>query len=66
MKYYIHVAASTGAPHTSTGTPYTSKLDDSALHEANVSTKDPAVEMTHANDADQSHRISANPPGKIL
>jgi len=66
MKYYILVAASTDPPYTSTGTPLTSKFDDSALHEASVvvSVKDPAVEMTHANDADQSHHVSANPPGK--
>ena len=52
----------------STGTPYTSKYDESALHEASVGVgvRDSEVEMTHTKATDQSHRISANPPGKII
>lgn len=54
----VLVAASTDAP-------YTTKYDNSALHEASVAVnvRDSAVEMTHTTPADQSCHESANPSG---
>ena len=45
----------------STGTPYTSKFDESALHEG-IGVRNSEVEMTHTKATDQSHHIFVNPP----